>query len=846
MTKISDMYLFLRFLSFTLFFTVTAWSAGPKPMVWFSENFDGETPRAFRVFFKGTRTSSITDTAITEKRSFSGKHSAYVESNAIAYFEVPLKQPIEIRNLKIRGGGIMPLYLSARVFAEKIGDVNHNTHLGIKMSKTSSNGSVATGLILNGGADASVKGREGEWLELVFDLSERLREDDRKGVLNPDQVVLDSIALMAYGGGKFYIDDLRLANTPPQGWKPTDTGLPAVDASAYFRRDQKLEGMVLHGVWGGIGSALTRDISLHPLIARDLLRLYMSFAGPAVDYRFFSTEARLQEISRIFTRAEEYELPAMLCSYIGSRYSPQAKNLSEEELKAAMTKIVKRFTESRGMLAWYLEEEPGPERAMPYLKEKRWIDEADPNHSCLMIFNAESGLDAIGPAQSVIFRDIYSIHRPPLQNPWTVPVQVARHAGKFEQPFVLTIQAFGGERLWSVPSLGQYRLMAYGALVEGAKGIHHFLYSTRPFFDQKLPVEQSLYGGLVDPYGTPTELHEEVADTLGPMLFSIGELLRTCRPSGGPDPVSITSRQVIDIMDYKRPAIAHRFLDDREKRYQILGLYNNNPDGEEAGTIEFNRDSIGENRLLDLTKQSEDLASGHVHLVDSTKIDVKLAPGGGHFFALVPKAEVDGVLERMRRVRFDAVRRMVQFDIHWLDKIGKGNAQWSAALSSAKESLENGNGAEALSKLLKIDADLHRFLGEEKSIRSVTDSLTATRKELSGSYKIIVDTFGEVQSSDNSEEAAMLRRDIQAQQELGELYLGFSDLVFTEAPDKLHEIGKALAALAADNSELWRKIQAARRDKVDFSPLLARARNLEQDLRDAGWTPPPTSEQLGN
>lgn len=838
---------FFGFFALALFFAATtAWSAGPKPRVWFSENFDGETPRAFRVFFDGARTSSITKTSVTEERSFSGKRSACVESSAIAYFELPLRQPIEIRNLKTRGGDIMPLYLSARVFAEKIGDANHNTHLGIKMSRRASDGSVSTGLILKGDADASVNGREGKWIELVFDLSEKLREDERKGILNPDQVVLESIALMAYGGGKFYIDDIRLANTPPEGWKPTDAGEPAVDASAYFRRDQRLEDMILHGTWGGIGSELARDIRLHPVVVRDLLRLYMSFAGPAVDFRYFSSEARLQEISRIFARAEEYELPVMLCSYIGSRYSPQAKSLSEEELKAAMLKIVERFKDSRGMFAWYLEEEPGPERAVPYLKEKRWVDEADPNHSCLMIFNAESGLDAIGPAQSVIFRDIYPIHRSSLQNPWTVPVQVARHVRKYEQPFVLTIQAFGGERLWSVPSLGQYRLMAYGSLVEGAKGIHHFLYTTRPFFDQKLPLDQSLYGGLVDPYGTPTELHEEVANTLGPLLHSVGELLRTCRPSDGPDVVSVTSRQVIDTMDYKRPAIAHRFLDDREKRYRILGLYNNNPDGEETGTIEFNPDAMGENKILDLTKQSEDLASGHVHFMDSSKIDVKLAPGSGYFFALLPETEVHGVLERMRRVRFEAVRRMVQFDIHWLDKIGKGNAQWSAALSSAKESLENGDGAEALSKLLKIDADIRRFLEEEESIRSVTDSLLAIREQLSASYKIITDTFGHVQPSENSEEAEVLSRYVVLQRKLGELYVGFSDLVFTEAPDKLHEIGKALASLATDNLKLWRKVQAAKRDEVDFSPLLARARDLEQDLRSAGWTPAPTSEALGN
>ena len=161
-----------------------------------------------------------------------------------------------------------------------------------------------------------------------------------------------------------------------------------------------------------------------------------------------------------------------------------------------------------------------------------------PRHSVWNIFNAGPAVQAFGPAYALVVPDLYPIVGPN-PNPWRVPQYLAGDVPRFKQPYLLTDQIFAGGCGWTVPTLGQWRLMVYGAMAEGVKGFFHFLYATTPLY--RCPDGERLYGGMVDVYGTSSPIYREMECRLGPDLFSFGELLRTCHPDQVPAAIRVES-----------------------------------------------------------------------------------------------------------------------------------------------------------------------------------------------------------------------------------------------------------------------------------------------------------------
>lgn len=791
--------------------------------IYFNEDFERPDAPAFTVWYRGE--GAVTQSVVTEARTFAGKRSAYVESPTIAYFEIPLPKPLKWDRHAPDGIGTQPLYLSARVFAEDAGIPHTDTLLGFQASIVPKHRPTSTGSPIHGGTSANVARRTNEWLWLVFDVAQHFRELEARGDFNPDQIVFTSVSLISYSGGKYYMDDIRLAPTPPAGWTPPPPVKPAVDAAAYFRRDPRLEAMILHGCYGGFGSVFG-DTQLHPWVMRDMKRHYLNFVGPSFDMRFTAPARQLQEFDLILEQAKRFAMPVIPMSYIGSRYAPRAT--TDEELQAAMLKIVHRYRDNPWLLAWYLEEEPGPDRAAQYLKEKRWVDEADPNHNCLMIFNAHEGLEAIGPAQSVVMRDIYTISGPN-PNPWSVPRQVAAHVRQFPQPFVLTTQIFGGDCCWTPPTVGQFRLMTYGALAEGAKGFCHFAYSTRPFHQQR--VEHPMYGTMVDPYGAPSPVYDDIARQLGPDLFRIGELLRTCRPADMLADVTMNCGTIEDALEYQLPTIAVRRLVDEQNHYEILALYSNDPDHSQTGVLQVPAGW----ELLDLSAHSRDIIRRAPIFARGPRIKLRLAPGDGQFYAIVDRAHARQLLERMQRRRLEAVRKMVEFDNTWLVKVGL--RRHSSTLPTFHSP------AAGLAGWLKLDRQNQARIARSP-LAIVLRQLEAARNDLSAANQTIGQWAKYKAGQPFPPDLEPGKSWCDAQDKLGELFVGFSDLAYRQQPATLVSSVATLAALCRQHADELEEVSAAGIPTKPGRVPAAALDELESQLRPLGWPRPPTAAEL--
>jgi hypothetical protein len=681
-----------------------------------------------------------------------------------------------------------------------------------------------------------VAGRTGQWLLLCVDVGQALRDAEAESRMNPDHVVLESVSFFTYSGGKFYLDDLRLSTEPPEGWSPP---LPKkIDAAAYFRPDPKLEGMVLHGVYGGVGSAVN-DFQLHASVVRDIKRHYLNFLF-GIDYRVVSPESIVRAVEHTLDQAAEYDIPFLPMSYIGDKYAREAKTWSDEKLRAEMLKIVRRFKNKTHLLGWYLEEESGPERAAACLKQKRWVEEEDPQHRVWNTFNAGPAVEAYGAAYSVIAADHYPIQGPN-PNPWSVPQYLARDVPRFKQPYLLTDQIFGGLNMWSVPTLGQWRLMVYGAMAEGVKGFFHYNYCTPPLYRLRQPARE--FGDMVDAYGTPSPIYREIQRHLGPDLFSFGELLRTCHPEPPPAQIRMECATVEDALERELPAIAVRRLVDTADGYEILALYSNDPDKIQAGTLHVPPIWLGNRIVMDLSAHSRDILHPLPIQVDGPHVSVQLDPGDGRFLAVVTEKQGGELIRRMQTRRFEAVRKMVEFDCRWLAQVKVAEPHSATRWADLQQVCDGKSPAKALQQVLAMD-EANQTLIRGSSLAPVLRDLDAARENLTAA----ADALGKWAIFQTGQP---FPPDVQpgksycdVQDKLAELYVGFSDLAYSHTPAELVQPVAELAKFCRQHADQLKKEPGSGVPLQPCRLTLAALKPLEEQLAALGWSRPPTEAEL--
>jgi hypothetical protein len=804
-------------------------SASALAETYFAEGFEGANAPDPKCWWQAANPAGYAE--VTTERPFSGKCCAIIHSKGNSNWEILLPKPLKWDRKDPKGIGNQPLFLSARIYA--VGP-EAEAHLGFRISLHPKR-HPATGRQCLEDRTQLIAGRSGRWLHLCFDVAAAIREagsteGGSNPSLNPDHVVLDSISLYTCTAGTYYLDDVRLSTERPAGCTPP-LPLPKFDVASSYRSDPELEGMVLHGAYRGVGSAIAGDSQLHANYVRDMKRHYLNFVF-GYSFGVKAEEPQLRIVERLLDQAAQYDMPCLPLAEIGDRHAGrEVKAWSDEKLHAEMLKLIRRFKNKSHLFGWYLEEEAPVERAAICLKQKRWVEEEDPSRSVWNVFNVGPPILEYGPAYSVMAIDHYPIigANP---NPWAVPRHMGEVATKLKQPCLLVDQIFaGGGR--TEPTLGQWRLMAYGAMAEGAKGFFHFLYFMDPLY--RMRGGERLHRCMVDVYGTPSPIYQEIERHLGPDLFSFGELLRTCWPADVPPEIRMDCGTLEDAQERELPAIALRQLTDASCGYSVLAMYSNDPEKTQSGTLHIPAGWLRDRIIMDLNAHSSDILRQTPIRLVGEKVHIQLEPGDGRFLAIVEKALADQLVRRMQARRFEVVRKMVEFDCRWLGKVNVGPPFSDTYWADLQHVCNEKSPSDALREVMRLD-DANQALIRTSPLAPVLRDLDVARQNLSASCDAIA-RWATPQENGKPfpPDVAPGKSYCEVQDKLGELFVGFSDLAYSHTPEPLTQPVAEFAALCAQHAEQLKKTSG---DRIPAEPChlsLDAIRPLERQLHALGW-----------
>jgi hypothetical protein len=314
-------------------------------------------------------------------------------------------------------------------------------------------------------------------------------------------------------------------------------------------------------------------------------------------------------------------------------------------------------------------------------------------------------------------------------------------------------------------------------------------------------------------------------------------LLRTCRPADVPVEITMQCGTVENVHEQELPAIPVRRSVDEQNSYEILAVYNNNPNTSESGVLRIPKTWLGDRVVLDLSAQSENATSSQQPIVvrgEEVKIDLKA--GDGKFFLVVTKEKQSTVLRRFWARRLEALRKMVEFDTHWLEKVGLRKPHEGA-------SVKEDNPEKAFVLWLGFDKENQEII-RHSALSQVLRQLDAVRSQLSAANKAI-DTWAIFKTGQPFPPAVEPGKSYcDAQTKLGELYVGFSDLAYAHTPEDLVKPIEELVHLAALQAESVRHASAHGMPR-EPSPLPADLVSaVEADLHRLGWVRPPTIDEL--
>ena len=165
--------------------------------------------------------------------------------------------------------------------------------------------------------------------------------------------------------------------------------------------------------------------------------------------------------------------------YPGTRWYPgKVGSWSGEE---EMTKnVVRTFRSHPAILAWYLNDELGPE-FMPQLTEHyQWVSAIDRDHPCFVVLCRPAEFDKYLGTMDILGIDPYPIPKHPVTmvSEWA---KMAQAAVQRARPVWVVPQAFPWshynkkiEERW--PTYEEMRCMSYLGLIHGAKGLIYYAY----------------------------------------------------------------------------------------------------------------------------------------------------------------------------------------------------------------------------------------------------------------------------------------------------------------------------------------------------------------------------------
>ena len=531
------------------------------------------------------------------------------------------------------------------------------------------------------------------WVRIEQELTASLLEKKDAAGDRVDDLRLNAVNLSIYlpWGGEVtvYVDDVSLREVPLAeiaAWRQKD---PARVQSPVqpFARIPEVEDLFVWGVYGAMQSP--GDIFAPLDQTRDARRQQIEQVRGAADWTLLDLRRHycnvlVQGGGMLFPRAEKssYDYVKFCLDRAGDygiKYSPSTyitrhydKEATEAQAEGAMRKATGMFSQHPGLLAYWLVDEPGGDAAPDFFWGKQLMETLDPHHPSLCTLNCIDAIKSFAGILPLVCIDYYPISPVPKadRGAWAIgdSVRYARTLGA--QRIWLITQAFGASS-WRAPSPAEYRLQLFAGLAEGATGFLPYAYPQGAAWLGGY----AEYGNMVDPYGNPTRLYEEMK-RLGPFFRSAGALL--VGASRLPDDQAsfgtpgIFDRIVSNVGRVRPTAIARAFQDSR-RGVRYIVAYNNTPTYNISGTVSVPGTS-GDDRVLDLFALREVPAPGG-------SFSVSLAPGDGRLYAIGLAKVLEAVRAEVLNNRVSIERDLLELEIRVTRKMGADTAAAEQALA---------------------------------------------------------------------------------------------------------------------------------------------------------------------
>lgn len=380
------------------------------------------------------------------------------------------------------------------------------------------------------------------------------------------------------------------------------------------------------------------------------------------------------------------------------------------------------------VLAYDIADEPQPRHIPIYMTaQELFRDLIDPAHPAIPVLNMTA--TQYLPYVPVYYADEYPVRSWDSwgHDPWRVGRNVRNLVMKKTRTpvWALIMSCGGGE--YDPPSAGQLRLMTYGIVANGGKGVLYFIMPTVMAWRYNHP-DPGLF--TLDWWGAYSFTWPLIAE-MGERLTAVGPaLLET-------DLVDDARFRVADTMKihyehirthgvfYDGPAVTVNVLKQRAGDGCFLVVQNQDPEKTQRGVLTVAPEAVAGKTLYDL------FALAPVALQEGVRMPVELAAGDARIFYLGPADDVARVAGQVSASRCANELALIRIDERLAAKNGLDTASAAQSSGRAEALRAKGRGREALDAALAARATLDKAIAARADLRQSIDALARARAQLS-------------------------------------------------------------------------------------------------------------------
>lgn len=384
-----------------------------------------------------------------------------------------------------------------------------------------------------------------------------------------------------------------------------------------------------------------------------------------------------------------------------------------------MKKMFARYSDN--IIAHDLSDEPKAKWIRDYMTGVEIFKDIDPKNPALPLINLTE--TQYLPYVPVYYCDQYATHYAP-SNPWRVGTAVQKIAKKTQIPIWCMLQAFGSPNKhpewsdWRIPTAAEIRLMTYGVIANGGKGImYHGTYSPPCW-----RYNSHYFHIPIDSWGVATDNWKAVGQA-AKYLTAIGpSLLETdFTTSAGIDCEQIGSYKSF----YVGPAITAGILKQRNKLGSFLVVTNQDIENMQKGTLRINPKKSNNKLLFDLYDLISAPKSGKINQA------VNLIPGDGRIFYYGPAGEGMKIRAAVHGQHYQNEKAIYSIDA---DLAKVNGVDISDAVKLEKEAAvayKKGNYIESHQKILEAQKIIAVKIEQDKTLSSCLNNLQKSLDMLS-------------------------------------------------------------------------------------------------------------------